>query len=438
MKYSHIKILLLVLTSFIGNSFAINEVQFIELLQDNHPFFKTQKRIGDGLVVDNKIANAYTDWNFSSTINTSNSDELFDINNSFNKTNTRGEVISIANTLSKDKSFTNEYKNALSLSYAIPLIRDKKGINTTLDTDLALIEQQIGNLQVKIDTNNFINSSLKKFWQMKFLEHKVDTLDTSLNSAKKQLDLINKRFESNLVDKSDVLLQENNYQNQKISLIEAKQELQSIKQALQNLIGVSIISNTLQLEKIINVTNKLNINHLNSIKILELQKTKIHRETHSLNNQSKPKVDLNLGMKTVRNTKSIFGNSIDSDNSLSLGFSIDFPLKSSLNSGRISKKQNELKILDLNKREKILELQDNNHNILMQLDALRKTLDINKKQLIINAMKTQEFEKKYANSNTELRYAIESQTDEQDTRLSYFNNLFKYHSLRLDYENFIL
>lgn len=34
------KILLVILMSCIGNSFAINEVQFIKLLQKNHPFLK--------------------------------------------------------------------------------------------------------------------------------------------------------------------------------------------------------------------------------------------------------------------------------------------------------------------------------------------------------------------------------------------------------------
>lgn len=332
--------------------------------------------------------------------------------------------------MSENKPSTDKYKNILSATYIIPLVKNKAGINTTLDTDLALINQKIGNLQVKINPNNFINNSLKKFWKMKFLEHKVNIANKSLANGKRQLNLINQRFKSNLVDKSDVLLQTNNYQNQNISLMEAQREL-------QNLTGIKIKNNDLKLEKIIDVVDGLEINNLNTIKILEFKKTKIHREMRSLSNQSKPKVDLSLGMQTVRSSKSIFSSSTKNDNILSVGFSIAFPLKKSLNSGLISKKQNELRILNLSKKDKILELQDSNDSSLMQLSALKKILDINKEQLIINTTKTQEFEKKYANGNTELRYMIESQINEQNVKLSYFSNLFKYHSLQLDYKNLL-
>ncbi|WP_225879317.1 TolC family protein [Isorropodon fossajaponicum symbiont] len=163
-----------------------------------------QNSINDGLSIDNNIANSYLDWNFSRKIDTSNG-----------------------------------------------LAKNKAGINTTLDTDLALINQKIGNLQVEINTNNFINNSLKKFWKMKFLEHKVNIANKSLANGKRQLNLINQRFKSNLVDKSDVLLQTNNYQNQNISLIEEVQrELQSINKELQNLTGIKIKNNDLKLEKL--------------------------------------------------------------------------------------------------------------------------------------------------------------------------------------------
>ena len=69
------------------------------------------------------------------------------------------------------------------------------------------------------------------------------------------------------------------------------------------------------------------------------------------------------------------------------------------------------------------------------MKTIKNILQINTKQLKINQQKSLEFTKMYKNSNTELRFVIDAQNQELNSKLNYYTNLLKYKNLVLDYQN---
>ena len=433
-----LKKLILFLTSlFIAvNSFAINEQEFVQLLQKNHPFFKIENVNLRNLSVAKKIANPYDEWNFSSTMATTkvfggvNNNSLVNI---FNVENIDGTTTKLSNTLTFSKSLNQKYNNTLALDYTIPLSQNKDGINNSLNLDLSNIDLIIGNLQNKIDKNNFINNNLKKLWNLKFLQLNTEINRKILQKEGEQLLILQKKMNNNLVDSADALLQQNNYQAKKINLISANSEELELQSEIENIIKVKIQNINLNLENLNFKPQNLEIYELSKIKILNLQQQKINRQIISLEDKSKSKIDLNVGINSTRNGNSVFGSR--DDNSVSLGLTIALPLGGDVNSNLLLSQQNNLDALSWSVKQASLDLKNNYNTIIMQLKSLKEISIVNKQQLITSNQRVLELEKMYLNNNTELQYVINAKNDKYNTQLTYYKNLLKYKNLQFDYLN---
>ena len=432
------KILLLLLIS--ANVAAINSSEFVKLLEQNHPFFAIQKYNKINLEIAKDIANPYQDWMFNSSINHTTNNQLIGDNNviinSINKENISGSKFSLTNTTAKNQSKNNNHSNILNIKYNIPLGKNKSGINSKLKQDIVKINIEINNLQTKINNTNFININLKKLFTLKFLMEKVRINQKQLTNSKQQLKIIKDKFNNNLVDKADVLLQENNYQNQQISLISVKRELSSNKKELQKLINKKINSLTVNLIKLQNIDNAFfSPNKTSKVKIIELKKQIYNRELSSSYNKNKTQIDLNVSARNSKKGNSSFAG--NSDNSIGIGLEISLPIGNTTNKNIIKQQKNSIITLNKEKEQTILELNNQYENIISRISTTKQIISINQQQIKNSTAKTKEYEKMYINSNTELKFVIDARTQQQQIELSYFSNLLQYKNLILDYHNLL-
>jgi outer membrane protein TolC len=418
---------------FAGNLLAIGESEFVYLLQKHHPFFNEKTTNLQNLDLAKKVANPYQDWNFTSTINHTGSKNS--LVNKLEKTRISGDTITIENGIVDNyESQTSPYSSDLSISYKIPLLENKDGINNKLNLNLAEFDEEIGKLQTKIDKQSFINSNVKDFYKMKFLEEKLIIVKEQLNIEQEQLKILKDKFKSNLVDKADVLLQTNNAQNAQITIEDTKYELGSLIGGLKNIIGDRDINNDFDLYKLRKNNNKFNLKTLTNLTIFDLKNSRYQREVKSLKNKQKSQVDLSFGISQNNVGNSIFGDEISGDNSINVGLVVALPLGGTLNKDLITQKNNQIDILKSQKQQKIIELKSQNNTILLKLNNLKKVIKINQEQVKISKQKVAEFEKMYKNNNTEFSFVISARSSQKKFELSYISNLLSYHNLQLDYK----
>lgn len=429
-------------------SLAMTAVDFVDLLKKNHPFFNEQKLINTSKNINKKLANPYQDWNFISGFNytDTNADNLINtVNNQVqtsyvgvNKTDINtGAHTNISYNLIKFNTKNNIYDNKLSIEYKLPLKKNKNGINDRLALDIADFEIQINNIQSTINRNNFINSWLKKFINLAFLQQKVQIFTEVKKLAKQQLNSIKDKFKANITDISNVLLQKDDYNSSTINLLNAKSELSTSKYELQNIIKTNDIFSEFDLNNITDFSKNINLTKLAKIRIFELKVKKINREKISLNNQQQANLDLKLNA-SLNGKNTTLGKSFSTSPSLGIGIELALPIGNSVNTNKILKKNNQLRILASQKQQLMINLTYSINSLQQKLTNIKKIIKLEQQRTSINQQNYIEQQKLYKNGNTELNFVLSAQNKSNNSKLNNLIQLNNYQQLISDYKNLIL
>ena len=446
MKKIFITILIL-LTGF--NAQAISEREFIERLKATHPFFEQQALSSQIKQVEKRLTTANEDWVISINGNYKNENASDISSSTYNKLNTTSADVSatrkIANSGSditfkhawKDKNKdVNTTRNRFSLDYTYPLLRNRDGVNDQLDGDVAQIAIEKNTLERLEQEENFILKKLKRFVDLAYAQEQQLINERRLALAGQELNLVKQKFAASVVDKVDVLLQEDAYQRAQQQLLQAQQDLILLRHEIAITLALNfdqVVANT-DLYKIYSAKEVWLLADTRALKITALDQKTLKRQLFSFKNESQAKLDLNLGLASEGENSS-YSNSLENQSATwNVGLDWSYPLGGVKSSNNVKKAEIKLARLAQYKREQLLELNVQATILKEKIKLLIQMLKSNKKQISIAKARTVEERGRYANGSGQASFVISAQNNEQNAQLGYAQVATNYQKAVLDFK----
>ena len=446
MKQIFITILIL-LTGF--NAQAISEREFVEQLKSTHPFFEQQALSSQIKQVEKRLTTANEDWIIAIDGNYKNENASDISSSTYNKLNTTSADVSatrkIANSGSditfkhtwKDKNKdVNTTRNRFSLDYTYPLLRNRDGVNDQLDGDVAQIAIEKNTLERLEQEEDFILKKLKRFVDLAYAQEQKIINERRLVLAEQELNLVNQKFAASVVDKVDVLLQEDAYQRAQQQLLQAQQDLILLRHEIAITLALNFdqVVAKIDLYKTYTPKEVQLLTHARVLKITALDQKTLKRQLLSFKNESQAKLDFNLGL-TSEGENTSYSNSLENQSATwNVGLGLSYPLGGVKSSNNIKKAEIKLARLAQYKREQLLEINVQATTLKEKINLLMQMLKSNKKQISIAKARTVEERERYANGSGQASFVISAQNNEQNAQLGYAQVATNYQKAVLDFK----
>ncbi len=450
MKKNNI-LLIFILASF--NGYSMTQFEFIELYKSSHPSFKSQELESEIKQLDFEYAKGIEDWNLSISTSYQDIDKtgFTGVTTGVSEINTlglsasrkfvdSGVNITLANTITDSTITSSDRGNVkTSLDISLPLMKNKFGLNDRLNIDLAKIEIEKHLLDKFEKNEKSIAVALKKFIDLAFAEEQLKINQERFNLAKSEHEISTKKFKASVIDKADMLLQDDSLQNSKKQLIESQQELAIIQGEIALLINTneSLVNSTnFDLYRISNI-NLDNIKdylvensrQLNSI---NLEKKLNERKISSYENESLPNLDLDIGITSEGQKDNISNANSNQNSSWDIGLTYSLPIGQTQETSKLSKTKKINQQLELKYDELLIDLMTLGRKYRQQIDSLGEIINLGKKQIQIANERAREQRENYNNGNGEMEFVISAQNSEQNARLNLAKSVTQYQKVLID------
>ncbi len=421
------------------NAQALTEQTFVERLRATHPFFNQQALSSKIKLIEKRATKANEDWvvavesayqsahknsNDLSTA-TANLDTASIGLSATRKHANTGSNITFKHTWRNKSKSTNTTNNGFSLDYTYPLLRNKDGINERLSGDVAQIAINQNTLQRLEAEEVFILSKLKLFIDLVYAQEQYSINEQRLALSKKELALVKSKYSASVVEKVDVLSQQDAYQTANQKLLQAQQDLT----LLRHEIAVAL---DLDFEKVVANADLYKIYHPSEIalkaylsknsrvlKINNLSQKILKRQLLSFKNTSKAKLDLKLGISSAGENTNYSKSLSNQSTTWKVGLGLSYPIGGIKADSNIKKTNMELEILVQSKREQLLDIYTQTKTLKEKIQFLEKMMHSNQVQIKIASARTVEEKQRYSNGNGEASFVINAQNNEQVVKLSY-------------------
>jgi len=450
-----------------GISQTISLEEFLDMVQKDHPFFKkeslsvsinveSQKRyLGDkDWVVESSPFISYED---KSNITSSTYDKLSQIqlNGLLQKKfwSTGGKF-----SISYFSSYTDQdnrtafsgmpfklFKQQLSLTYSHPLLKNRGGKLDRLDYDLAAYAIDLSEIQSKENQETFLLNMGISFLDWVFLDEQLLINKERLELAEKELITSKEKYNARLIDKVDVLRQEDAQRIAEQNVVYSHSQWLAKQTELAVLVPSSKIHESkpqfdiyrlVELDNIEETISRLN-DESRIIKAFEVIENQLNLKIEGFINQGKAQLDLNLSSALIEDDES-YSKSYGIDNpSLYAGFKFTYPLGSHTSKSDVKRTEIEMMQLKADKQNTFIELESSIRSLLIQIEELEKVLELNQNQIESARERTTEELKVYKQGRGDMTFVIQSQDNEANARLTYLNNAVTYHILILQYKSLL-
>lgn len=432
---------------------SMDEQTFVDRLKNTHPFFTQQNLTAQIKQIDKQATTAIEDWTLgldsqykdenATDVSTSTYDKLettsidLSVKKKFAQS---GADVVLKHTWKEKNKDVNNVRNKFSIDYTLPLLQNKDGINDQLQYDLADINIHINTLEQAEKEEDFIADKLKKLIDLAYYQEQYNINQQRLSLAKSQLDLVNKKFAASLVDKVDVLSQEDAYQGAKQQLLRAKQDLVLMRQEIAILLNME--GSSIKADLNLYQPYQFNANNLKDLlakdsrvlKKNDLQQDLLERELKSFKNQSQAQLDLNLGLSS-EGEKNTYSQSLENQSpTWNIGLDLSYPIGGVKNKTDVEKTQVKLSRKKQEKQEKLISLYTNTATLKEKIELLWDVLNSNKIRIDIAQSRAQEEVERYNKGNTESNFVISAQNNAQDAHLNYAKAARDYQKAVIDFK----
>ena len=456
---------------------AMTQAEFVQSLKNNHPFFAQQSLSSQIKQVEKQAARENEDWiihlkgnhrnedvpdglrvgpatdslgvtSITSEISPQYFDQLKETEIKFSATrklvDTGSRIVfghSWVDT-NRNKDILDTTFNNFTLDYTYPLLRNKDGINDRLLGDMAQITIEQDVLERLEKEEKFILSNLGLFIELAYAQEQRLINEQRLSLAKQELDLVQEKYDASVVDKVDVLLQEDAYQSAQLLLLQAKQDLILLRQeiAITLALDVEEIVAKTDLYKVYTFPNlnlkKYLLNTARALKTIDLDHKRLKRQLHSFENKSQAILDFNIGLASVGfGESSNYSDSLDNQNIMwNVGLNLSYPLGGIKSSADISRAKIKIQKLFQSKRDKLIELHIEAINLKEKIKLMAEMLKSNQVQISIAKALTVEEKAQYANGNGQASNVILAQNKEQSAQLDFAQTAKNYQKAVLEYK----
>jgi len=426
---------------------------YISHVMDSHPFLTTQKL--QSLQHQHIIAKTQgiTDWNLDSSIqfNQSQPAQVSSFtpkrtdrhHASFNgtktswKTGSTIQFFSSTSQLNQDvaelnfngtpMSFGNAhfFENQIGALYSYPLLNNKKGILTRYPYNHAVQSQLSLDLQLLQSKEHFLLSVLERYMQWVLLDTIYDLTDKKYNVAFKSLNILKKKYNANLIDKLDILRQENYIRTIKQELLKINAERNALitELSLQSSLESSKfkspdydIKTQLSIDDSILFSNTLAY----KLAVTELKTHELEKEYFT--ESRKPKLDLGLSY-SLNGSDTSFSDAFSfNDYTRYMSLTFSRPLYNISNNADLERKE-----IDIQKTEESLKLHALNFNIakeksLSELNSYKDIVDLNVSQIKLAKQTVREEKKLYNKGRGNLTFVLQAQDNAHESEIRYVRN----------------
>ncbi len=447
---------ILIMTVLLGplNVQALTEQGFVERLRATHPFFNQQALSSKVKLIEKRATKANEDWVIALeslyqsehknsgdiSMTTSNLDTASIGLSATRKYTNTGSDITLKHTWKDKSKSTDTTNNGFSLDYTYPLLRNKGGINDRLSGDVAQIAINQNTLQRLEAEEGFILGKLSRFIDLAYAQEQQSINERRLALSEKELALVKKKYNASVVEKVDVLLQQDAYQTANQKLLQAQQDLM----LLRHEIAVTL---DLDFEKVVASTDFYKIYKPSEIalkaylsknsrvlKINNLSQKILKRQLLSFKNTAKAKLDLKLGISSAGENTNYSKSLSNQSTTWKVGLGLSYPIGGIEADSNIKKTNIELEILVQSKREQLLDIYTQAKTLKEKIQLLEKMMHANQAQIKIAKARTAEEKQRYSNGNGQASFVINAQNNEQVVKLSYAQVAKNYQKAILEFK----
>ena len=437
--------------------------QYLDLIQQNHPYFKQQQIRSD--IEKNKLSGLKgdTDWqlNHSSTyvheehsdtaINQPQELDFVDTRTSFDRLSwDTGGVLSIQYRHAYSDQYSNnlrqdfeQYDGGLSVSYRLPLMKNRQGVLSRLNYDLQQFNIELSQLTQYENLEAFLEQQGLLFLDWVFVDEQRQIALKRLKIANQELKRTKRKRSERLVADIDVLSARDAVLNAEMFYERVHAEWKGFQAELAQ----QSASDSLYQSK-----PKFDLYHFQEVaplhqvretlqqqaRVLESVDVQIKQNQKRLEaneNQLKPNVELFVGAG-LGNEDESFGDSLQMNQPrYQAGISVNYPLgnrsaKADLKTSRLVDQE-----LAYSRQTLFRQMDAQLHNISTQLTELKKVLALNKRQMTVAKARTKEELKRHNQGKSELSFVLQSRDNEQNVMLNYAANAITYQKLWLSYQS---
>ncbi|SFV85680.1 Outer membrane protein-like [hydrothermal vent metagenome] len=421
------------------NTQAMTEQNFVEQLRVTHPFFKQQALSSEIKQVEKQATTANEDWvvavdgTYQSEKNARNAgvvayDKLSTASIGVSTTKKHvatGSDITIKHIWTDKNNDIERTRNQFSVDYSYPLLRNNGGVNDRLSGDVADIAIAKNTLERLEAEEDFILKKLARFVDLAYAQAQLKINEQRLTLAAKELALVKEKYAASVVDKVDVLLQQDAYQRAKQKRLQAQQELTLLRHEIAITLNFDFEKVVADIDlyktytpEVIALKGYL-IENSRVLKISDLAKNTLKRQLRSFKNQSKVQLNLNFGLSSAgENTD--YSNSINNQSTTwKMGLGLSYPLGGTKSNSDITKANMQLSNLEQSKQGQLLNIYTQAKTLKEKIQSLKEMLTSNEVQFDIAKARTAEEKQRYTNGNGQASFVISAQNNEQVVELNY-------------------
>jgi len=454
--------MLLLLVSLGCFAQTITLKDFLDLAKENHPFFKKEKLAAEIEKKETESLLGAKDWLASISPYYDHLGEVsaypydkvnrFGLGSGLQKSiwATGGSFgLSVSSGYSRSEMLsggTSEaYTHAVGLSYTQPLLQNLGGKLDRLSHELSAYTVSFTEVQVLENQEAFVLDLAMSFLGWVQIQAEIKIAEERFKLAEEQLEQVQKRYRSNLVDRVDVLRGQDALRTAEQGLL----QLNSLWRAKQA--ELAVIAQSAELYKKSPVFNLYTLEELPEIEesviglkkqsrllqTFDILKAQLVCSRDGLIERKRPQLNLSFS-GSLNGTDEEIGKSLEiskPDASLLLEFST--PLGNRGIKSGIEKADLQIKKLQEEKRDIEITLEANLRNLLIRIVDMESILKLNRAQIESAEEKTKEELKMYNQGRGQLTFVIQSRDNEQNARLGYTGNAALYHTLLLQYHALI-
>jgi outer membrane protein TolC len=333
------------------------------------------------------------------------------------------------------------YQHGVYATYSHPLLKNRGGRLDRLGYELA--EYSVNSIELSSLENreNFLLDIGLRFLDWVLYTEQIRIAKERRILAEEQLDQVERKYKANLVDKVDVLRSEDAVRiaEQNILLLESlwkakRAELATISQneqvySYEPVFDLYAIETLPPLdEAVARLTTDTR-----TIRALDQIEEQLVHQRNGFKDATRPQLDVSVSAGLIEGDNS-FGESLTLEKpDFLIGLQFIYPLGNRSAQADVEKIDLQIRRLENDLRNTRLELESAARNLYIQMQEIRKVLELNREQIDSAARKTEEEIKLYNQGRSQLTFVIQSRDNEENSKLIYADNAALYHKLLLQY-----
>ncbi len=449
----------LILVCYLGICSQVNALtvdDYTNKLLKNHPYFLQLSLAEKAALVGEKVALTYTDWSMVGSLNNTNTDGDSLTSRTYNDLNVTSYKVSAKKTIAKtganislnhswgrnnrDGVITGE--NVTSVDYSRPLLQNRNGLNNKLNADIATIEIAAQSLSRIEQTEGFISNKINRLINLALAQEKETIYHQQLAIASTQLELAENKLKYALIDQSDFLSEVDAKYRAEQQWLQSQSELTLLRQELAALVDIQESEMFLEFDlyqqhDIAQVDSETILPSLRVIQQIQIERQKLLRQKQSLENKLLPSINLNVGFSTEGNGNNYLDGFSNQGQSWRMGFDVSYPLGQ--NKSMLELVQSDISLAHLNARQREIAINTKQqiNTLVLQINLLRKTMDINQSQVQVAEDKVLEEGLKFENARGQKSLLFSAQKALNLMKLSYAQTAANYQINVVEYRSVI-